>query len=148
MREWQRLESKTREAVGDYKMFFTERAGHATELATQAIENGFTRIVSCGGDGTHFEVVNGFFRDGAPIDREVEFAIFPLGTGSDLPRTLRIPRKPDAAIPFLTSDSVVLSDVGRLTCFHEPTGADRSCYFITSDYIRTMIASKKYDEVF
>ena len=132
MREWERLEARVRETVGEYDLVFTDHPGHATELALNALDGDCTRIVSCGGDGTHFEVMNGLFENGKRIRPEVEFAIFPLGTGSDLPRTLRVPRDAEKAIPFLVSDSVVESDVGRLTCVDEATGDERSCYFITS----------------
>lgn len=133
--QWAELETKVREEVGELDVFLTGHPGHATELAAQALDEGYTRIVSCGGDGTHFEIVNGFFRGGQPINPAAELALFPLGTGSDLPRTLRIPRDAEAAIPFLTSESVVASDIGRLTSIDEATGEPRSCYFLTACHI-------------
>ena len=30
----------------------TERAGHATELAAQAVRDGYEAVIACGGDGT------------------------------------------------------------------------------------------------
>ena len=38
---------------------FTERAGHASEMASELAKEGAPRILAVGGDGTAFEVVNG-----------------------------------------------------------------------------------------
>jgi len=48
-------------------------------------------VVAVGGDGTLNEVVNGFFRNGAPLPTSSKLAMVPLGTGGDFRRTLRIP---------------------------------------------------------
>lgn len=37
----------------------TERAGHATELAAEAVQNGVNVVIACGGDGTLGETVDG-----------------------------------------------------------------------------------------
>lgn len=112
-RTWRRLESAVRQALGDFTLFPTKSPGHATELTGHALKEGYRRIVSAGGDGTHHEVVNGFFDRLVPINAEATLALFPLGTGSDLRRTLNIPQGV-GAIPHLNSDTVMRVDVGRV----------------------------------
>lgn len=129
-REWSRLEAEVRREVGDFTLFPTERPGHASELVGRALHEGYDRIVSVGGDGTHFEVINGFFEERSPINAEASMAILPMGTGSDLRRTLRLPLGRDS-VQYLASETVVLSDVGHLTVTRD-TGEEWSCYFFNS----------------
>lgn len=63
---------------------FTERKGHATTLATQAISAGCNCIVAVGGDGTINEVVN------AVLGSEATFAALPLGGNNDFLRSLGV----------------------------------------------------------
>jgi len=117
-------------ALGEYTLLLTERPQHAEVLTAQALGDGHVRIVSVGGDGTHHEVVNGFFRDGVPINPDAEMAIYPMGTGSDLARTLRIPTGPEA-VARLASPNTIACDVGCV----QATGADGAAamrYFINS----------------
>lgn len=134
-RQWNALKSRVRDRLGEFEVYATDRPGHATDLASQAIRDGARRIFSCGGDGTHFEVLNGFFEDGAPIAPDAELGVFPLGTGSDLPRTLNIPRNAAKAIAFLDSKRVVLSDVGKITARDRETGQECTCYFLSSCHV-------------
>ena len=72
--------------------FFSERPGHLIELARAAVDNGATRVVAVGGDGTLNEVVNGI------AGRDVDLATVPLGTGMDFVRTYGIPTTFDDAV--------------------------------------------------
>lgn len=127
-RQWPRVEARLRREIGDWRALHTERPGHATELVRQALKDGFERIVSVGGDGTHHEVLNGFFEDGAPINPEALMAVLPIGTGSDLGKSLRLPRGVDA-VPIIAGGRVIRSDVGRVT-YRRHDGETASCYFI------------------
>ena len=85
-REWPLLQRRL-EATGlSTDVVFTEAPGHATELATRAVEDGAGRVLVAGGDGTVCEAAEGLTRAG-----DGELAILPLGTGNDAARTLGIP---------------------------------------------------------
>lgn len=87
---------------------FTERPGHATDLARRAADAGCERVVAVGGDGTISEVANGLIGTGAAL------AVIPSGTGNDLCRTLNIPRNGvEAAQLALTGDTRAI-DVGEV----------------------------------
>lgn len=85
---------------------WTERAGHATEIARRACGDGFTHLIAVGGDGTIHEVVNGM--DGA----ETALAIIPAGTANDFARSAGIPFRAVAAATGLQRDRRRAVDVG------------------------------------
>ena len=66
----------------EYTTLMTQSAGHAISLAKQAARDGFTTIISMGGDGTLNEVVNGII--GAA---ECVLGFIPAGSGNDFGRT-------------------------------------------------------------
>ncbi len=72
-------------------------------------------VVAVGGDGTLNEVVNGFFRNGAPLPTSSKLAMVPLGTGGDFRRTLRIPIDPKQAVDILRNGLVRRLDAGCIT---------------------------------
>jgi len=113
-RHFARLDAEIAHTLGEYALFQTKGSGHGTELTRQALHEGYDRIVSAGGDGTHFEVVNGFFEGGEAINPEASMAVLGVGTASDLSRTYNVP-KGRGAIAFLNSDRVLPVDIGRLS---------------------------------
>ena len=86
---------------------FTERKYHAIELAVEAINNGFRKIMVVGGDGTIHEVVNGLFIQKAVPTTEVLVGVIAVGTGNDWIRMFGIPRKYSEAIRAIVSFSSV-----------------------------------------
>ena len=56
------VEDAMKAAGLDYHLELTQYAGHATELAQQAIRDRRPIIVAAGGDGTIHEVINGLLR--------------------------------------------------------------------------------------
>lgn len=64
---------------------FTRHAGHATELAREALGKGTKIIVAVGGDGTINEVAR------ALVDTSAVMGILPTGSGNGLALHLRIP---------------------------------------------------------
>ncbi len=66
----------------------TEHAGHATELASAAVEAGHTMIFGAGGDGTLNEIAN------ALVGTDVTLAPLPVGTANVLAQEIGL-RKPN-----------------------------------------------------
>ena len=73
----------------------TLRPGHATELARQAVLEGYDRIVAVGGDGTMNEVAQGLV--GSPT----VLALVPCGSGNGLALHLGIPTTMGRALALL-----------------------------------------------
>lgn len=96
---------------------FTEHKYHATELAVEAINNGFRRIIVVGGDGTIHEVVNGVFIQKKIPTTEVLLSVIAVGTGNDWIRMFGIPRKYSEAIRAIAEGHSFLQDVGNISYY-------------------------------
>ncbi len=126
--EWPRVEQRLREAIGVFDLERTAHPGHAAELVRRALRNGVERVVSVGGDGTHHECVNGFFEGAATINPNAILAPLPIGTGSDLARTLGLPRGVDA-VSWMTRGALIRADVGRVT-YVAHDGREQNSHFL------------------
>ena len=86
---------------------FTQRAGHATQLAAQAVQDGYEQIFVAGGDGTINEVAR------ALVGKPVALGILPKGSGNGLARELGIPLRFEEALLALQHAKAVACDVGQ-----------------------------------
>ena len=71
----------------DVSVFFTERRGHATELA-ENYGSQFEKLICLGGDGTLAEVITGLMK----LEKKPQVGYFPIGTANDIARTLGLPK--------------------------------------------------------
>jgi YegS/Rv2252/BmrU family lipid kinase len=85
----------------------TACAGHATELAQEAVLKGAAIVIACGGDGTINEVTQSL------VGTETALAVWPCGTANVLAKELRLPRNARALATMINSDSLRTISVGR-----------------------------------
>ncbi len=85
------IEAALRAAGIEFDIDPTTGPGHASELASKAVEQGFSPIIGAGGDGTLSEVINGMLAGDA--EGEVPFGMMPVGTANDLADNLGWPKK-------------------------------------------------------
>ena len=88
-------------------MRLTKAPGHATELARQAAQNGYTAVVAIGGDGTINETARGLVGTGTAL------AVVPHGSGNGLARELGMPLLVEEALARLQQPRPAKCDVGR-----------------------------------
>ncbi len=82
VRNWQeRIESLT----GDCPLRITAHSGEAEALARRAVEEGFTRVVAAGGDGTVSQVANGLAGSSATL------GVLPMGSVNVFAMELGLP---------------------------------------------------------
>lgn len=86
----------------------TTYAGHATELATQAVKQGIRRVLVMGGDGTVNETARALRRTPTAL------GIIPMGSGNGLARHLGIPMNPQKAVQKAMAGKPVLIDSAEL----------------------------------
>jgi diacylglycerol kinase (ATP) len=97
------VELALRAADIDFDLVLTEGPGHGIDLASQAAKDGFSPIISAGGDGSINEVVNGIASapDGGPT---VPLGIMPLGSANDLVDNLKLPRDLNLAAKVIAAN--------------------------------------------
>lgn len=69
----------------DVEIRYTEYAGHASEIAKEAVAKGVDTVVAIGGDGTINETAKSL------IGSETALGIVPMGSGNGLARHIQIP---------------------------------------------------------
>ena len=88
------------ESKWDVMIRFTQRPGHATDLAKQAIKQGYYGVLAIGGDGTINEVA------AALRDSDTALGIIPNGSGNGLARPLNIPIDVKRALEEINNDRI------------------------------------------
>lgn len=110
-------------SFAEWEVRETNGPKHATAIARQAVTEGFGVIAAVGGDGTASETVNGLFDGDRPLNPDVVFSVIPAGTGSDLVRTLCVPRDTDEAFRVLAHGETRTSDAIHVTSTLESGGS-------------------------
>lgn len=90
----------------DVHMFLTGYEGHATEIATEAVNKNIDCVIAVGGDGTINEIAK------VLVNTDVIFGIIPSGSGNGLARDLGIPMAYDKAVKILKEGYVRTIDYG------------------------------------
>lgn len=91
----------------DARSVLTERVGHATELAAEAISKGAKRIVSVGGDGTMNEIAK------TMVGKSIPFGLVPMGSGNGLARHLGLPLRFEDALEAAIDGRIITIDSGE-----------------------------------
>ncbi len=131
-KRWPQLRRHVEAVLGPIDCVATSGPGHATECVREALRGGADRVISVGGDGTHHEVVNGFFDEDGPVRPEAVLSVLPQGTGNDLARSLGIP-KGTANLAYLAEGPTLAADVGRA---QRPSGAGmETTYFLNTCHV-------------
>ncbi len=92
----------------DYEYAFTRERGHGEELAREALERGFQRVLVAGGDGSVLEAVT------ALAGTDACLALLPVGTGNQLAANLGVPKSLKKMLEVAVDGSPRKIDVGML----------------------------------
>ena len=90
----------------DYEIVVTQYAGHASEIASRAKDEGKDVVVAVGGDGTVNEVARAIVHSGTAL------GIIPCGSGNGLARHLLLPMNVKKAIEVLNECEIRALDYG------------------------------------
>ncbi|TAE22195.1 MAG: diacylglycerol kinase [Cytophagales bacterium] len=102
------LTQKAQAAGYAAEIVVTTHAGHATELATEAVRLGIGRVLAIGGDGTINETARALRQSSSAL------GIVPMGSGNGLARHLGVPLNAKLAIEKALSGRPVLIDSGEI----------------------------------
>ncbi len=127
-RDWDRISGLfERENIPVFSQF-TQNKGHAIEYTRKAINTGFRKIISVGGDGTLNEVVNGIFTQEYCPPKEITVGMIPVGTGNDWGRMFGIPLVYEGAITVIRDNKLMLHDIGVVS--YRSGSEEHKRYFI------------------
>jgi YegS/Rv2252/BmrU family lipid kinase len=90
------------------KIEFTQRQGHAAELAKTAVSEKFAAVVVAGGDGTLNEVLPAF------CGTETALGLIAKGSGNGFAREFGLPLRPKAAVTALVDYLPRKIDLGKV----------------------------------
>lgn len=92
----------------NFSVEYTSYAGHASEIATDAVRAGYGVVVAIGGDGTVNEVARSLVHTGTAL------GVIPCGSGNGFARHLGIPMDAKGAIDFINRAETVSVDYGKI----------------------------------
>ncbi|MFT5521974.1 MAG: diacylglycerol kinase (ATP), partial [Enterobacterales bacterium] len=94
----------------------TEYSGHAVEIAAKAKLDDYDAIIASGGDGTLFEVLNGYYQNPIQISKENKppIGLIPNGTGNAFMKELKLSATDwKKAIDIIAQNNPRMIDVGK-----------------------------------
>jgi diacylglycerol kinase (ATP) len=91
-----------------FDLVMTERPGHATELAREAVRLGYGAVAACGGDGTLAEAASALAGSMTPL------AVLPRGTANQVAMNLGIPLDLEHAVEVAVGGHTTTIDLGLI----------------------------------
>ncbi len=93
---------------------FSQYKHHESELVNDAIQKGYRKFISVGGDGTLHHIINGIMTQKLVEVAELKVAVIPIGTGNDWVKTYRIPKNIENAVSIIAKENSIKQDIGHL----------------------------------
>lgn len=90
------------------EILYTQRAGHAVEIAAEKAREGVYAVVAIGGDGTINEIARSL------VHTQTALGIIPCGSGNGLARHLQIPMEAKRAIDIINEGLTEIIDYGKI----------------------------------
>ncbi|MBW8640010.1 hypothetical protein K1W69_22635 [Hoeflea sp. WL0058] len=130
-RVWPEVESDMRAAIGEFGFRATKSRDDIKVAATEALKEGYRRIVGVGGDGTMGLLMNAIMANSDVPRSEVVMGQIPCGTVNVVANCLGL-STPRRAVEALAGASVKPVDVMRLDAADGGEGAARHGFVIVS----------------
>lgn len=98
----------------NFDLYLTDYPEHAVEIVRNLDFKSLDGLAAAGGDGTLFEVINGYYQN--PSRKRIPLGILPVGTGNAFARDLDLDNtRLEAAIGILAGGKTRRVDVGRFS---------------------------------
>jgi len=124
------IETTLRSLGVEFELVLTEAPNHGMQLAYQAAKNGFTPIISAGGDGSVSEVMNGIVAAAQDSHTEpVTMGVLPLGTANDLMVNLGLPTDLPGASRVIADGYSRRIDLGEVSAWDLAKRISKKRYF-------------------
>lgn len=113
-KKWPEIQKLLGQYEFDFDFAFSEFKNHSVQLAQDAINTGFRKIISVGGDGTLHNIINGIMGQSHVQSSEIVLGVIPIGTGNDWVRTYAIPNQVERAIQIIKNGLIKTQDLGKI----------------------------------
>lgn len=98
----------------EFELQLTDYPEHATEIMKAVKLRSYDAVVAAGGDGTLFEVINGYYQNRSR--KKIPLGILPVGTGNAVARDLELHvSKWKDAVKIISENKTRKMDVGKFT---------------------------------
>jgi len=124
-KKWNSIVSYLNHFNLSYCAAYSQYKNHEPLLVNDAVQKGYRKFISVGGDGTLHHIVNGIMTQKYVELTEIKIAIIPLGTGNDWVKTYKIPINIKRAVSIIAKENSIKQDVGHLQLLN----TDKSVYF-------------------
>jgi len=111
-KRWPEAEAALRRAGVEFEFFESQCPGGGVELAERAARQGYSPVISAGGDGAIGDVLNGLYRAN-PDGILGPLGVLPLGTANDLAHNICLPLALDAAARAIAAGKTRRFDLGQ-----------------------------------
>jgi len=99
----------------EIELKLTDYPNNACEIVRDADLSKYDGLVACGGDGTLYEVINGYYQNKG--EKKIPIGIVPLGTGNAFARDLGLTNILwKESIDIIANQKTRLVDVGKYKC--------------------------------
>lgn len=96
----------------EFDIQFTNYPGHGVEIVKSTNLEKYDGLVAAGGDGTLFEVINGYYQN--PAANNIPIGVLPVGTGNAFARDLNLDNtKWKEAVEIIAGKKTKKVDVGK-----------------------------------
>ena len=111
-KRWPEAEAALRQAGVDFVLWETKGPGDATRLAEEAVRQGYSPVISAGGDGLIGEVLIGLHQ-ADPDGVLGPMGVIPFGTANDLAHNLGLPLEYAEVARAIAAGETRRFDLGR-----------------------------------
>jgi diacylglycerol kinase (ATP) len=124
------IEAAMKSVGVDFELVMTESPNHGTDLAYTAAKNGFSPIISAGGDGSFSEVMNGIVLAAQEAQASpTPMGLLPLGTANDLMVNLGLPTDILGAAKVIAAAHTRQIDLGEVIAWDVSRTHSKKRYF-------------------
>lgn len=116
-KQWILIYNEIKKQQFDFDFAFTEHKKHSVTLLKKALEQGITRFICIGGDGTLHTIVNGILNLNPPNISAIKLGIIPIGTANDWVKTYKISKEYKKAIQTIKAEFTIKQDIGKLLIY-------------------------------
>lgn len=97
-----------------YSFIETQYPHHEEMLVEKAINQGYSKFICIGGDGTIHHMINGIMKQQYIDSNQIQVAVIPTGTGNDWIKNYQIPTDPEKAIQLIKKNKSIYQDIGKI----------------------------------